>query len=89
VFPRRDGGAIDDNYFRKNCWARILASLNIPYRKPYCTRHTQLSHQLAAGISPIAVAANAGNSPRMLYQHYASAIDRSSVLIDFGDLPTP
>jgi integrase len=89
VFPRLGGGAIEDNYFRKNCWVRILASLDIPYRKPYATRHTQLSHQLAAGISPIAVAASAGNSPRMLYQHYASVIDRQSVLIDFCDLPAP
>jgi integrase len=88
VFARLGGGAIDDNYFRKNPWKIILASLNIPYRKTYTTRHTQLSHQLAAGLSPIAVAESAGNSPRMLYQHYASVINKQSVLIDFSAAPT-
>jgi integrase len=83
VFTSREGLPICDRNFRRRAWRSVLTELGISYRKPYVTRHTQLSHQLAAGRTPIEVAEAAGNSPEMLYQHYASAIQQHSISVEF------
>ena len=43
------------------------------YLKPYATRHSFITWQLASGITPANVAKLVGNSPEMIYKHYVSA----------------
>ena len=51
------------------------------YRIQYNTRHTFISRCLEAGIAPVQVAAWVGNSPAMIYQHYAGIICKIPVPI--------
>jgi integrase len=75
VFPGPRGGAIDDHNFRNRAWKTILTRLEIPYRKPYCTRHTLVSHALDLGINPVAVAQLTGHSVKVLFEHYAGNVN--------------
>jgi integrase len=43
------------------------------YLKPYATRHSFITWQLATGSTPTNVAKMVGNSPEMIYKHYVSA----------------
>ena len=43
------------------------------YLKPYATRHSFITWQLANGMTPATVAKLVGNSPEMIYKHYVSA----------------
>jgi integrase len=43
------------------------------YLKPYATRHSFITWQLAHGVTPANVAKLVGNSPEMIYKHYVSA----------------
>ena len=49
------------------------------YLKPYATRHSFIMWQLASGISPTDVAKLVGNSPEIIYKHYASASENLRV----------
>ena len=73
VLPNLKGGMLKSGYFRNQVWPRILASLGIEYRKPYQTRHTFITLCLDAGIDAKDVAAWVGNSPEVIYKHYAGA----------------
>ncbi|MBE9171198.1 tyrosine-type recombinase/integrase [Pleurocapsales cyanobacterium LEGE 06147] len=83
VFPAPSGKTISDHTFRRRAWKKILASLGIEYRKPYATRHTAISHALANGANPLAVAEATGHEPQILFKHYASVIQRSAVMVEF------
>jgi integrase len=83
VFPAPTGKTINDHTFRRRAWKKILASLKIEYRKPYATRHTAISHALANGANPLAVAEATGHDPQILFRHYASVIQRSAVMVEF------
>ena len=61
VFLSPDGEIIDHGNFRSKYWKPALDNLGIPYRKPYCTRHTLLSHAIESGLNPIQTAALAGH----------------------------
>ncbi len=43
------------------------------YLKPYAMRHSFITWQLAAGMTPANVAKLVGNSPEIIYKHYVSA----------------
>jgi integrase len=83
VFTARNGELISDRVFRPGAWRVILAKLAIAYRKPYSTRHTAISHTLAGGANPLAVAEATGHDPTVLFKHYASVIQRSPVMFEF------
>ncbi len=83
VFPAPSGKTISDHTFRRRAWKKILTSLGIEYRKPYATRHTAISHALANGANPLAVAETTGHDPQILFKHYASVIQRSAVMVEF------
>ncbi|MGK7874831.1 MAG: tyrosine-type recombinase/integrase [Xenococcaceae cyanobacterium] len=83
VFPAPSGKTISDHTFRRRAWKKILSSLEIEYRKPYATRHTAISHALANGANPLAVAEATGHDPQILFKHYASVIQRSAVMVEF------
>lgn len=71
VFPSPKGNLIDFHNFRNRAWTSILNTLKIPYRKPYATRHTFISLCLESGIDAKEVARWVGNSPEIIYKHYA------------------
>ena len=83
VFPSPKGKCINDHTFRRRAWTKILIPLEINYRKPYATRHTAISHALANGANPLAVAEQTGHDPQILFKHYASVIQKSAVMVEF------
>jgi integrase len=74
VFPSLEGGAIHDDNFRKRAWLSTLKAAGVPYRKPYNTRHTFISHCLAGGMNPVEVAAVTGHDVQTLYRSYAGVV---------------
>jgi integrase len=83
VFPAPSGKPINDHTFRRRAWKKILTRLETGYRKPYATRHTAISHALANGANPLAVAEETGHDPQILFKHYASVIQKSAVMVEF------
>jgi integrase len=73
VFTAPRGGAIDEHNFCR-AWRIVLKAQGIPYRSPYNTRHTFISHALEAGISPVEVAAITGHNVKTLFENYAGLI---------------
>lgn len=72
VFPSPTGKHIDTHNFASRVWAKVLEGLGIPYRRPYQTRHTFITLCLESGIDAKDVAKWVGNSPEIIYKHYAS-----------------
>jgi integrase len=77
IFASPKGQIIDHGNFRSKCWKPTLLALEIPYRKPYATRHTLLSEALESGLSVPQVAQIAGHSDgRMIILHYGHVINQ-------------
>ncbi|MBD2091174.1 tyrosine-type recombinase/integrase [Microcoleus sp. FACHB-1515] len=74
VFPANGNSPIDDHNFRNRVWKPTLKALGIPYRKPYSTRSTFVSHALASGMNPVDVAAITGHDPQVMFQHYVGLV---------------
>jgi hypothetical protein len=49
----------------------------VPWATPYTGRRTCISLQIHAGVPPVTVAALAGNSPDIIWRHYAREFDHS------------
>ena len=75
VFITRQGNPLDEHNFSQRAWRTILERLNIPYRRPYNSRSSFVSHCLEAGNSPSTIAAHTGHDVRVLYQNYAGAVN--------------
>ncbi|MBD2439881.1 site-specific integrase [Nostoc sp. FACHB-110] len=72
LFPSpQDRTYIDTDNFRKRVWKVVLDGLEIEYRKPYNTRHTFITLALESGLDAKDVARLVGNSPEIIYKHYA------------------
>lgn len=84
VFTSPKGLPINDHRFRERAWKRILDECRIEYRSPYNLRHSAISHTLAAGVSPIALAEQTGHDKKVLLSTYAHAIETRSLFHDFG-----
>jgi integrase len=84
VFPAKKGGSLDSHDFRNRAWISILEKAEIPYRKPYNTRHTMVSHALESGMSPSTVAQLTGHDVQTLYQSYAGSVQSHPQLPDFS-----
>lgn len=82
VFTSPCGHHINARNFQQRVWAPLLKAAKVPYRKPYNLRRTAISHALAAGNSPVDVANQVGNHPRVLYENYAGAIAKPK-MVDF------
>ena len=67
----------DERSQRDHYWKPALARLGIRYRSPYHTRHTFATIAIMAGANPPWVAKQMGNSPRVIYKHYAKWIDQA------------
>lgn len=85
VFPSPKGVAIDDHNFCNRAWKTILTSCHIEYRTPYNLRHSAISHALAQGANPIALAEQTGHDKRVLLSTYAHAIDREVLFVSIND----
>ena len=83
VFPAKQGGCLDSHNFRNRAWVSVLEQAGIPYRKPYNTRHTMVSHALESGMSPATVAQLTGHDVQTLYQSYAGSVQSHPQLPDF------
>jgi integrase len=70
----RDGEYLNQHSFRANVWRTVLKKLGIDYRKPYQTRHTYITLQIAAGTSSTQVAKWVGTSNQMIEDHYLGDI---------------
>jgi integrase len=73
VFPASEGGFIVQDNFRKRVWKKVLQGLEIQYRVPYQTRHTFITLCLDKGIDAKDIAQWVGNSPEIIYRHYAGS----------------
>jgi integrase len=82
VFPNEDGKAISHDIYRYK-WKKVLKSVGVPYRKPYISRHTAISHALENGAAPIDIAAQSGHSLDVLLKVYSHVIEKKRVFIDF------
>jgi integrase len=71
LFPSSEGKHIDFHNFRNRAWKTVLGGLDITYRKPYQTRHTFITLALENGLDAKDVARLVGNSPEVIYRHYA------------------
>nr|WP_238717835.1 site-specific integrase [Petrachloros mirabilis] len=83
VFPSPKGQPINDHNFRRRAWKNILERCHIEYRKPYAARHSAISHALANGANPIAVAEASGHDKRVLLDTYSHVIENRSVFVEF------
>lgn len=80
IFKSPKGQIIDHGNFRAQCWKPTLLALEIPYRKPYATRHTLLSQALESGLSVPQVAQIAGHRDgKMILQNYGHVINQSQL----------
>lgn len=74
VFPAPQGGYINDSRFSRKIWKKILEQVDVPFRKPYNLRHTQISQALQAGTHITDVADQVGNTPAIILKNYAGSI---------------
>lgn len=67
----RHGRVWKDNKEIRDVWRYALRRADVPYRKPYQTRHTYASMMLSAGENPMWVANQMGHSDvNMIYRNY-------------------
>ena len=72
VFCNGEGKPISNHNYVKRVWKPLLALLNVPYRRPYQTRHTAASHWLAAGESPEWIANQLGHVTTDMLKVYSA-----------------
>lgn len=82
IFRQSQGNPVDWCGFY-NCWngydrngiieMLIKEGKVKTYLKPYAMRHSFITWQLTAGMTPANVAKLVGNSPEVIYKHYVSA----------------
>jgi integrase len=72
VFPSPRGKFINQRNFATRAWKTILGKCNIPYRKPYQTRHTFITHCIEAHVNTAAIARWTGTSIAMIDKHYGA-----------------
>lgn len=66
----------DEKPFRERYWRPTLTALKIRYREPYQMRHTYATTAIMAGRNPVWIARQMGNSPQIMFKHYARWIER-------------
>jgi integrase len=71
LFPSFDGNFANIDRFSARQWRKVLTSLRIVERGIYHCRHTYITFCLDSGMDAKDVAKLVGNSPEMIYRHYA------------------
>lgn len=82
VFTSVKGSTIYSNDFQSRYWwdtvTRLVAEGKVEkYRPPYNCRHTFISHCLNEGISAVQIAKWVGNSPQIIFRHYAGIVENA------------
>jgi integrase len=85
VFPGVKGAVINANNFSRNQWKPALEALGIPFRRPYLTRSTFVSHALDQGMPPSQVAEISGHSLPVMYKSYLGSIRNHELPELWGD----
>lgn len=85
IFPAVQGGFIDQHNFRDRYWEPIVKKLVVAekvyeYLPPYNLRHSWITRMIRAGLDVGTIAALAGNSPKVIYEHYLAANRKNLVL---------
>jgi integrase len=73
LFPSPSGKFINIDRFSERYWRKTLKVLVITDRGIYQCRHTYITFCLDSGMDAKDVAKLVGNSPEMIYRHYAGA----------------
>jgi integrase len=71
IFRSPKGKIVDFHNFNNRTWHPAIKALGIKDRKPYQMRHSYITFCLDAGMDAKDVAKLVGNSPEMIYRHYA------------------
>ncbi len=80
IFTTPHGHIIDADNFRDRQWRKVLEHQQVPYRKPYTTRHTMVSHAIEQGIPITGVAYLAGHKDTtMIIKNYGHMINRPNL----------
>lgn len=74
VFTDQHGNLVRPNNFLRRHWQPVVKSLPIDYRPQYNTRHTFITLCLNARVPVAQVAAWVGNSPKVIWEHYAGLV---------------
>lgn len=69
-----NGYPIELRNFRGRVWKHILKVKNVPYRPPYHTRHTFVSHCKELGMNDVVIAQITGHNIVTMYQSYAGSL---------------
>lgn len=77
VVPPRQDTPLNLNDWRNRVLTPAVKAAGLGWATPYTGRHSYISLQVHAGPSPVIVAALAGNSPEVIWKHYARAFDRA------------
>ncbi len=87
VFPSRKGKIMSTRNFAKRGWRSVLDKLNIDYRRPYISRHTNATISMFEyGENPGSVAQRLGHDPRTLFRNYLGDHGKPNAPPDFlGD----
>ena len=87
VFPSRRGRIINPRNFAKRAWSTILKKLEIDYRRPYISRHTNATISIYEyEENPASVAQRLGHDPRTLFRNYVGEYGKPNAPPDFlGD----
>jgi len=73
----RAGTPLNLHNWRMRVFRPAREAAGVPWATPYTGRHTYISFQIHAGLSPVTIAAIAGNSPDVIWKHYAREFERS------------
>jgi len=60
-------------------WKCALRQANVRYRPLYNLRHSYITHCLVKGVTVATVAKWCGNSPEVIYKHYAGSLSSESL----------
>ncbi|MEG4273795.1 MULTISPECIES: tyrosine-type recombinase/integrase [unclassified Microcoleus] len=78
IFPSPKGGYIDQHNFSGRYWLPIVRELAVSkkikqYLPCYNLRHSFITRLVREGLDVATIAKLAGNSPKMIFEHYLSA----------------
>ena len=74
VLPNRSGGYLDLRTWRRRIWRPAIGRAGVEGVTPYELRHTFASRLIEEwGYGPVQVAELMGNSPDVVWRHYAHA----------------
>lgn len=91
LFIMENGKTFSAELFQRRVWVKAMKASNIPYRKPYTTRHTFAAWALTIGIDPNRLVSLMGHaSKQMIYEVYGKYTeglekDRKAIQGYFGD----